>query len=71
MVWIDTVSDPEDWQFSADDLHEHLRARMAQRGITTDEIGRALKEGWEAADARPGTLGKRIVLPYTREWGRT
>jgi hypothetical protein len=44
---------------------------MRQRGITPDEIERALNEGWEATDARPGTLGRTIVVPYAREWEGT
>lgn len=42
--------------------------RMLQRGITLEEIRRALTEGCEAADAKPGTLGKMLVFPYDREW---
>jgi len=50
------------------DLHPHLRARMHQRGITREEIERTLNEGWEASDAKPGTLGKVFVFPYRMEW---
>lgn len=50
------------------DLHPHLKARMSQRGITEEEIDRVLKEGWEATDAKPGTLGKRFVFLYNRTW---
>jgi len=41
---------------------------MAQRGITKDEIEKTLNEGWEADDAKPGTYGKVLVLPYHPVW---
>jgi len=50
------------------DLHPHLRARMAQRGVTREELERTLNEGWEATDARPGTLGKVLVFLYEQAW---
>ena len=49
-------------------LHSHLRARMQQRGIAREEVERTLNEGWEAMDAKPGTLGKSLVLLYEAEW---
>lgn len=61
------AEEPERWRITADDLHDHLRARMAQGGIRVDEIERTLNDGWPASDARPGTLGKTIVLAYERE----
>jgi len=51
-----------------EDLHPHLIARMLQRGVTREEIERTLNEGWEASDAKPGTLGKVLVFPYQAEW---
>lgn len=50
------------------DLHFHLRMRMQQRGVTREEIERTLNEGWEATDAKPGTLGKALAFPYAAEW---
>ena len=50
------------------DLHPHLRARMAQRGVTVPEIEQTLTEGWPAPDARPGTCGKVWVFPYSAQW---
>ncbi|MEW6231473.1 MAG: hypothetical protein AB1566_04045 [Chloroflexota bacterium] len=50
------------------DLHPHLRARMHQRGIIREEIERTLNDGWEATDAKPGTLGRVKVFPYEAEW---
>jgi hypothetical protein len=41
---------------------------MHQRGITREEIEHTLNEGWEASDAKPGTLGKVFVFPYQMEW---
>jgi hypothetical protein len=51
-----------------EDLHVHLKARMSQRGVTKEEIERALNEGWEAVDTRSGTLGKVMIFPYQKEW---
>ena len=42
---------------------------MSQRGITIEEIERVLNEGWEATDAKPGTLGKVLVFLYNGIWG--
>ncbi len=53
---------------SEKDLHPHLQARMAQRGVTLEEIQRALDEGWIATDGRVGTVGKTIVFSYAQEW---
>lgn len=50
------------------DLHPHLIARMKQRGVSREEIERALNEGCEAADAKPGTWGKVMVFPLEGEW---
>jgi hypothetical protein len=50
------------------DLHAHLQARMAQRGVTLEEIQQVLRSGWQATDCRPGTLGKVLVLPGAAEW---
>jgi Domain of unknown function (DUF4258) len=53
------------------DLHDHLKARMAQRGIITEEVEQALNEGWEATDAKQGTLGKVKIFLYMRDWEGT
>jgi hypothetical protein len=50
------------------DIHSHLKARMAQRGITRDEIETTLNEGWNAKDAKPGTIGKVFVFSYNKIW---
>ena len=50
------------------DLHAHLKARMAQRGITRAEIERTLNEGWKARDAKSGTIGKVFVFLYKKTW---
>ncbi len=55
-------------EISEGDLHPHLRARMVQRGVTREEIEKTLNDGWEADDAKPGTLGKVVVLPYNGPW---
>lgn len=56
------------FRITAADLHSHLKARMDQRGITREEIERTLNEGWEATDAKAGTLGKVMVFPFQVEW---
>lgn len=50
------------------DLHPHLKARMAQRGVTAEEIERAVNEGRPAKDAKSGTVGKVLIFPYNAEW---
>lgn len=55
-------------RFTEEDLHPHFRARMQQRGVTRQEIERTLNEGWQAIDAKSGTLGKVMVFPYKTEW---
>jgi len=50
------------------DLHPHLRARMDQRGVSREEIEQTLNEGWEATDAKRGTLGKVMVFSFQAEW---
>jgi hypothetical protein len=43
---------------------------MRQRGIgiTLEEIEQTLNNGWEAADAKPGTFGKVMVFPDAAAW---
>jgi hypothetical protein len=55
-------------QITEEDLHIHLGARMAQRGIAKEELERTLNEGWQAEDAKPGTIGKVKVFSYQQEW---
>jgi hypothetical protein len=50
------------------DLHPHLKARMLQRGITLEEIETVLNNGWDATDAKPGTIGKCLVFRYNETW---
>jgi hypothetical protein len=49
-------------------IHPHLQARMRQRGVTREEIERTINDGWQATDAKQGTLGKVLVFPYEKEW---
>jgi len=60
--------DRKDFRVAEADLHPHLLARMRQRGVTREDIELTLKEGWEAADAKIGTLGKSLVFAYAAEW---
>lgn len=55
-------------QITEEDLHDHLRARMEQRGITREELERTLHGGWDAVDAKPGTVGKVLVFPFQKIW---
>jgi len=50
------------------DIHHHLRVRMQQRGVSIDEIEITVNEGWEAEDAKEGTIGKVFVFPYNAFW---
>ncbi len=59
---------PPQIRITEKDLHVHLKARMAQRGVTREEIERTLNEDWEAVDAHLGTQGKVLVFPYQRQW---
>jgi hypothetical protein len=56
------------YQITEADLHPHLIARMNQRGVRLEEIQRVMNDGWQAADAKQGTLGKVLVFPYAAEW---
>ena len=60
--------DSSEIQITEEDLHPHLTARMLQRGVTLEEIERTLNNGWEASDAKHGTLGKVMAFPYHQEW---
>ena len=51
-----------------DDLHDHFRARMIERGVTQEEIEHTLNAGWPASDAKPGTSGKTYVFGYQATW---
>jgi predicted hydrolase (HD superfamily) len=51
-----------------EDLHPHIKARMLQRGIAKEEIEKTLAKGWNADDAKSGTLGKVFVFPYNSDW---
>jgi hypothetical protein len=50
------------------DIHNHLKIRMLQRGITFEEIKRTINDGWNAKEVRIGTQGKTLVFPYHAEW---
>jgi len=58
----------ENIKFKATDFHSHLKSRMLQRGVTTEEVELTIKDGWKADDAKTGTEGKLFVFPYNREW---
>lgn len=53
---------------SKDDLHPHIEARMQQRGVTFEEVRQVMAEGWEAAESKPGTIGKVMVFDYDSSW---
>jgi len=52
----------------ATDFHPHLKARMFQRGVTTEEVETTLRDGWQAKDAKAGTAGKVFVFAHNGEW---
>ncbi|MCC6544919.1 MAG: DUF4258 domain-containing protein [Nitrospirae bacterium] len=51
-----------------DDIHQHILARMQQRGVTMEEIQMVLNEGQDAKDCKPGTRGKVMKFQYQKEW---
>ena len=57
-----------DFKITDADIHPHLQARMSQRGVTREEIEKVVNDGWQAPDAKSGTLGKVFVFPYAMEW---
>jgi hypothetical protein len=52
------------FELSEADLHPHLKNRMEQRGVTLAEVELVLNAGQEAASAKPGTIGRIMVIPY-------
>jgi hypothetical protein len=50
------------------DIHPHIKARMLQRGISITEIEETINKGWDADNAKEGTIGKVFVFPYKEEW---
>ena len=50
------------------DIHAHLAARMAQRGVRADEVEQVVNDGWLAIDVKPGMEGRVKVFPYDAEW---
>jgi len=50
------------------DLHAHLAARMAQRGVSVEELEEVVNDGWPAIDAKTGMEGRVKVFPYNAEW---
>jgi hypothetical protein len=41
---------------------------MHQRGVTMAELEETLNHGWQADDAKPGTMGRVMVFDYGAEW---
>ncbi|BCB95483.1 hypothetical protein JZK55_04050 [Dissulfurispira thermophila] len=56
-------------KISEADLHPHIKARMKQRGVSIGEIETVLNRGWDANDAKEGTIGKVLVSSYNADWG--
>ena len=40
------------------DIHNHLKIRMLQWGITFEEIKRTINDGWNTTEVRIGTQGR-------------
>ena len=55
-------------EIADNDIHQHIFARMQQRGVTREEIQIVLNEGRDAKDCKPGTCGKVMNFEYQREW---
>lgn len=47
------------------DLSPHARQRMAQRGITGEDVRSALKR--RSGQPRPGDNGRIVILGYARQ----
>lgn len=47
---------------SEEDLHHHLKGRMAQRGITQEELEKVLNEGREATGRQLGAPWKSLCI---------
>lgn len=58
----------ERFLISEADLHPHIKDRMAQRGVTIQEIEQTLNGGWQAMDVKEGTIGKVMVFTYEADW---
>lgn len=41
---------------------------MQQRGVSLEEIEITINRGWNADNAKEGTIGKVFVFPYNTEW---
>lgn len=41
---------------------------MFQRGISMEEIEITINKGWDADDAKEGTIGKTFVFSYNNYW---
>jgi hypothetical protein len=61
-------SNGKPFQISQSDVHAHLQARVAQRGVTLTEMQQVLDGRREATDCRPGTSGRVLVFSYQAEW---
>lgn len=53
---------------TGENLHPHLQARMHQRGVSLREIEDTINLGWDADDAKGGTLGRVLVFEFGMEW---
>lgn len=41
---------------------------MQQRGVSINEIEMTINKGWEAKDAKEGTIGRQFVFEYHAFW---
>jgi len=53
------------------DIHQHLKSRMEQRGVSLNEIEITLNEGFDATDAKEGICGKVHIFEYNALWEGT
>jgi len=55
-------------KLSEKDFHKHILKRMQERGVTQKEVEITLNEGEPEENAKQGTLGKRKVFTFQKEW---
>lgn len=49
-------------------FHDHIRRRMAARGVLESEVLAALETGWPCDDAQSGTDCRTMVFEFRAEW---
>jgi len=55
-------------KLSGSDFHPHILKRMQERGVLRKEVEITLNEGIPERNTKQGTLGKRKVFIFNKEW---